>query len=102
VSRELAKRAEKEAERGSILRLVVAIYPLPMKFSGLQQALMIEGKPVDDEALEFHLSYLEESGYVRVEREERRKKKTSRLIYATRKAIDLKDGRGPEDPGIAL
>jgi len=97
-----ARRAEKEAHRAAIIRLLVPVYPQGLTFSGLQQALMIEGRSLTSEEINFQLAYLEEGGYVKLERETRRRKTIVLGAAATRKAVDLLDGRIAEDPGIAL
>lgn len=107
MSREKSRRAEKEAHRAEIIRHLVPLYPEGLTFSGLQQALMIARMPMDDSELEFHLAYLEESGYVKRERVSERERGARKWrtvkVAALRKAVDLLDNRLPEaDPGIAL
>jgi len=102
--RNTAKRGENEAHRAAIIRLLVPLYPGGMTFAGLQQALMIERRPLDSRELDFHLAYLEESNYLVLDKEPARRGRRQKTLHAkaARKAVDLLDGRIPEDTGIAL
>lgn len=102
MSKQVSTRSEQNAHRAAMLRLLVPLYPEGLTLTGLQDALLIERRPLDDDALKFHLAYLEESGYVKLESSERRGRKKILLAKATRKGVDLHDGRIAEDPGIAL
>ncbi len=102
MSRETARRGQHEADRAEILRLLVPGFPEPLTFNGLREGLLIGGRPMEDEGLNFQIAYLEQGGYVIVNRAERRGRKKILSVAATKKGIDLVDGRIPEDPGIAL
>jgi hypothetical protein len=95
-------RGDNEAHRAEILRLLVPQYPTPLTFGGLQQALVINGHPMTSKELVFHVTYMEEAGYLKLERDTRRGLSRILSTAATKKGVDLHDGRIPEDPGIAL
>lgn len=100
---EEARRADQNAHRAAIIRLLVPLYPEGLTFTGLQEALGIERRPMDEAELNFHLALLEEGEYVKLERRERRRQKqVIQRVTVTRKGIYLHDGKIPEDPGIAL
>lgn len=103
MSQRTAKRAEKEAARAAILRLLLQRYPEPMTFAALQQALLIERIPLHERDLTFQLGYLEQRHYLTLERAALRLSPNRILLASlTDKGVDLLDGRIPPDPGIAI
>jgi hypothetical protein len=100
----LGKQIQQEAQRGLIVRILVEWRLEWLPFGELRlQILRRAGYPVSDEALEFHLNYLSRSGYVET-RQLRAAKADLEMtaVRATPKAVDLAEGRIPEDEGVAL
>ena len=100
----LGKQIQQEAHRGLIVRILVEWQLEWMPSSELRlQLLRRAGYPVSDDDLQFHLNYLSRAGYI-----ETRQLRAARAglemttVRATPKAVDLADGRIPEDPGVAL
>ena len=100
----LGKQIQQEAQRGLIVRILVEWQLEWMPSSELRlQFLRRAGYPVSDDDLQFHLNYLSRAGYI-----ETRQLRAARAglemttVRATPKAVDLADGRIPEDPGVAL
>ncbi len=100
----LGKQVQEEAQRGLIARILVEWRMEWMPFGELRlQMLRRAGYPIADEALAFHLNYLSHAGYV-----ETKQLRAARAgleltaVRATAKAVDLVDGRIPDDPGVAL
>ena len=94
---------QKEVVRGKMLYYLALIYPQAATLPLLQGELDIFGYAVPLEELEFHLAYLEEKGFVSVERA--RGPKSHRevtLAKITAKGIDYYDGRIPADEGVYL
>ena len=102
--RNLSKQIQQEAQRGLIVRILVDWQLEWMPSSELRlQFLRRAGYPDSDEDLQFHLNYLTRTGYV-----ETRQLRAARAglemmaVRATPKAVDLVDGRIPQDAGVAL
>jgi hypothetical protein len=100
----LGRQIRQEAQRGLMVRILVEWQLEWMPSSELRlQFLRRAGYSVSDEELQFHLNYLARTGYV-----ETRQLRAARAglemttVRATPKAVDLADGRIPEDPGVAL
>ncbi len=94
---------QKEVLRGKVLYYLALIYPQAATLPLLQGELDIFGYAVPQEELEFHLAYLQEKGFVSVERA--RGPKSPRevtLVKITAQGIDYYDGRLPADEGVYL
>ena len=93
----------KEVVRGKILYYLALVYPKAVTLPLLQGELDLFGYPVPMDALNFHLAYLAEKGFVTVENaspaQPRRKVE---LVKITAKGIDYHDGRLPADEGVYL
>jgi len=100
----LSKQVQEEAQRGLIVRILVEWRLEWMPFGELRlQILRRAGYPVSDELLQFHLNYLSRSGYV--ETKQLRAVQAGlelTAVRATPKAVDLVEGRIPDDPAVAL
>jgi hypothetical protein len=85
--------------RGKILRLLIKWHPAPLNLEELHALLDDLGYSITREELESHLVYLEEPGYIKIEKRmtERIESKKIRIL---KKGIDINDGVGPEDVGI--
>lgn len=100
----LSKQVQAEAQRGLIVRILVEWRLEWMPFGELRlQMLRRAGYPVSDDVLQFHLNYLSRAGYV-----ETKQLRAARAgleltaVRATPKAVDLVEGRIPDDPAVAL
>jgi hypothetical protein len=100
----LSKQVQEEAQRGLIVRILVEWQLEWMPFGELRfQVLRRSGYPLADEEMQFHLNYLSRGGYI-----ETRQLRAARAglemtaVRATPKAVDLAEGRIPEDLGVAL
>lgn len=90
-----------ERERGLILTILIEAQLRPMPFALLQSHIIAQGFPVEVQGLEFHLNYLKDGGYVEVkDLREGRIELQMKVVRATRRAVDLRDGRIAADPGI--
>lgn len=95
--------SEAKELRGFILCMCKVAFPegcsdrlIEMKIKELQ----FESSPA---MLKYHLEYLEEKGYVRLEERHVKDMGIGRLmVYATAKGIDLVEGNIPLDPGITI
>jgi hypothetical protein len=100
----LSKQVQQEAQRGLIVQILVEWRLEWMPFGELRlQILRRTGYPVSDGALQFHLNYLTRAGYV--ETKQLRAARAGLEMTAVRaapKAVDLVEGRIPEDPAVAL
>jgi hypothetical protein len=100
----LSKQVQQEAQRGLIVRILVEWRLEWMPFGELRlQVLRRAGYPLADEELQFHLNYLARSGYV--ETKQLRAARAGLEMTAVRavpKAVDLVEGRIPEDAAVAL
>ena len=76
--------------RGNILRVLVKWHPAPLNSKEIHIFLDDLGYPITKEELESHLAYLEEAGYIRME-----KRKTEGFevwkVGITKKGIDIID-----------
>ncbi len=102
------------AERGDILRTLKEDYQAEMTtLRTLLSALDLQGTPLSQEDLEFHLTYLAAQGYVQVwrardmpnhraDRRGRGWEKPSTMLFAKLlpRGLQLLDGAIPEDPQI--
>lgn len=100
----LARQVQREAQRGLIVRILVEWQLEWMPFGELRlQVLRRTGYAISDEGLQFHLNYLSGAGYV-----ETKQLRSARAglelmtVRATTKAVDLIEGRAPEDPAVGL
>jgi hypothetical protein len=100
----LSKQVQQEAQRGLILRILVEWQLEWMPSSELRlQFLRRASYPVSDEDLQFHLNYLSRTGYVETKQlRAARAGLEMTAVRATPKAVDLTEGRIPEDAGVAL
>lgn len=100
----LSKQVRQEAQRGLIVRILVEWRLEWMPFGELRlQILRRTGYPVADDALEFHLNYLSRAGYI--ETKQLRAARAGLELTAVRaapKAVDLVEGRIPDDPAVGL
>ncbi len=100
----LSEQIQKEAQRGLIVQILVGWRLEWMPFGELRlQFLRRAGYALSDEDLQFHLNYLSKCGYV-----ETKQLRAARAgldltaVRSTPKAVDLVEGRIPEDPAVAL
>ncbi len=100
----LSKQVQQEAQRGLIVRILVEWQLEWMPFGELRlQLLRRTGYPVSDEELQFQINYLSRTGYVETKQLRAvRAGLEMTTVRAAPKAVDLVDGRIPEDPGVAL
>ncbi len=94
---------QKEIIRGKILNYLALIYPQVATLPLLQGELDIFGYPVPVEELVFHIAYLEEKGFVALNKI--RGPKTERevaLVKITARGIDYNDRRLAPDEGVYL
>jgi hypothetical protein len=101
---EFINEVQAEAQRGLILRILVAWRMEWIPFYDMRiQVLRRLGYVVPDQDIQFHLKYLEQNGYA-----ESKRLRAGRVDYelqavrATSKAVDLIEGRIPADEGVAL
>jgi len=100
----LTSDVKHEAERGLILQVLVEWGLEWMPFHELRAQLTSRlGRRLPDDALGFHMNYLEQGGYA-----ERRSLRSGRadiellVVRATPKAVDFLEGLLPADPGISV
>jgi hypothetical protein len=98
----LGKQVQREAQRGLVLRILVDWRLEWMPFGELRlQFLRRAGYALSDEELQFHLNYLSRAGYV-----ETKQLRAARAgleltaVRATPKAVDMVEGRMPDDPAL--
>jgi hypothetical protein len=92
-----------EIIRGKILYYLALLYPNPATLPLLQGELDLCGYPVPQDQLKFHVAYLEEKGFVTVERARGpHSYREIPLVKITARGIDYQDGRLPADEGIYL
>lgn len=100
----MAKQVQHEAQRGLIVRILVEWRLEWMPFGELQlHFLRRAGYAVSDEVLQFHLNYLSRAGYADIK--QLRAAHAGLELTAVRaapKAVDLVEGRIPDDPAVAL
>ncbi len=85
--------------RGKILRLLIKWHPAPLNLEELHALLDDMGYPITKEELESHLVYLEEPGYIKIEKR-MTEGMESKKIRILKKGIDVNDGLGSGDIGI--
>jgi hypothetical protein len=100
----LGKQVQREAQRGMLARILVEWRLEWIPWSELRlQFLRRAGHAIPDDDLQFHLNYLSRAGYA-----ETRQLRAARAglemtaVRATPKAVDLVEGRIPEDEGVGL
>lgn len=100
----LSKQIQREAQRGLMVRILVDWGLEWMPFSELRlQLLRRTGYPLADEDLQFHLNYLARAGYAEMKQlRAARAGLEMTAVRATPKAVDLAEGRIPEDAGVGL
>ena len=90
-----------ETERGVLLTILILRELDWMPAHELHRQLVGQGFLVPFEDMKFHLNYLDQGGYV-----ERKPLRAGRaeleleMVRATRRAVDLMDGRIAPDPGV--
>ncbi|HLY59399.1 MAG TPA: hypothetical protein VKV95_01400 [Terriglobia bacterium] len=99
-----SKRITEEAQRGSIVQILVEWRMEWMPVGELRlHFLRRAGYQLSEEDLQFHLNYLERKGYV-----ETKKLRAARAgleltaVRASASGVDLADGRVAEDAGVGL
>ena len=85
--------------RGAILKLLAHEHPKPVDCKVLHFLLDDLGYTIDEEECSSHISYLEEKGYIKIEK---RKGGGVRIKMITISApgLDLLDDFGKKDPGV--
>jgi len=100
----ISKQIKQEAERGTIVQILVEWQMEWMPAGELRLHLLRRaGYQVSEEGLEFHLKYLEEKGYV--ETKHLRAVKAGlemTAVRATARGVDLAEGRIAEPAGVAI
>lgn len=94
-----------EAERGVMLLTLIYRGLDWVPFSELRKQMARQGYPLADDELEFHLNYLADGEYVEMETLRVRRGAAGMEMQrarATKRAVDLHDGRIPADPGVAF
>ncbi len=92
-----------ESQRGVLLLTLIYRGLDWVPWTELRKQMARQGYPLADEELQFHLNYLSDGSYVETEtlRAGRAGLELKR-VRATKKAVDLHDGRIAADPGIAF
>lgn len=100
----LSQHVQQEAQRGEVLKILVAWRMEWMPFTELRlQLLRRSGYAVPDEDLKFHLNYLSRAEYVETKQlRAARAGLEMTAVRATARAVDLVEGRIAEDPGVGL
>ena len=101
---EFANEVQTEAQRGLLLRVLVSWRMEWLPFSEMRiQLLRRLGYMISDDSLQFHLKYLEASGYAETKRlRAGRADYELTTVRATPKGVDLIEGRLPADAGVAF
>jgi hypothetical protein len=99
-----SKRIQQEAERGSIVQILVEWRMEWMPVGELRLHLLRrEGNALTEEQLKFHLNYLEEKGYVETKHLRAvRAGLEMTAVRATARGVDLAEGRIAEEEGVSL
>jgi len=99
-----SKQIQQEAQRGSIVQILVEWRMEWMPVGELRLHLLRRaGYQLSDEELQFHLNYLHTKGYV-----ESKQLRAARAglemtaVRATAKGVDLAEGRLAEETGVGL
>ena len=92
-----------EAERGCILQILMVRYPDPISFSRLYVQLIGQGQEATERDLRFHLYYLQQKGYVMLEKlSAGRAEIEMQTVRLSARGVDLLDRRIDADPGITF
>ncbi len=92
-----------ESQRGVLLLTLIYRGLEWVPWMELQKQMARQGYPLADEDLQFHLNYLSGGSYVETETlRAGRSGVELKRVRATKKAVDLRDGRIPADPGVAF
>jgi hypothetical protein len=92
-----------EAQRGILLLVLIYRGLEWVPWSELRKQMARQGYALNDEDLQFHVNYLADGGYLESETLRAGKAKFElKRVRATRRAVDLHDGRIPADAGIAF
>ena len=100
----LTSDVQREAERGVMVRILVdwGLEWMPYHELRMQLATRL-GYRVPESELRFHLNYLLQGGYAETKQLRAGRADIELLaIRATVKAVDLLEGRVPQDAGIGL
>jgi repressor of nif and glnA expression len=76
--------------RGNTLRILVKWHPAPLSCNEIHVFLDALGYSITREELESHLAYLEEAGYIRMEKRKAEGVEAQR-VWITKKGIDIID-----------
>jgi len=89
-------------KRGVIIKLLVAYYPHPKAVGDLLVALVKgQAQQMDMRGLAVHLGYLQDKGYVVMERlHSGRANFELQTVRLSARGLDLHDGRIPQDDGV--
>ncbi|HZP02855.1 MAG TPA: hypothetical protein VFD30_21575 [Terriglobia bacterium] len=99
--RTLADEARGEIVRGVLLTILIQYHLDWVPFRTLRlMALRGQGYLLSDEELKFHLAYLSDTTRMYAETKPLSAAGAELFVRATAKAVDLRDGRIPDDPGI--
>ena len=98
------KQVEQEAQRGSIVQILVEWRMEWMPAGELRLHLLRRaGYQISEEDLQFHLRYLERKGYVETKQlRAARAGLEMTAVRATAHGVDLAEGRVAEDAGVGL
>ena len=92
-----------ESERGVLLLILIRRGLDWVPVTELQKQMARQGYPMVIEDLDFHTKYCLDGGYVEAKSlRSGRADVELRVVRATKRAVDLRDGRLPADPGIAF
>jgi repressor of nif and glnA expression len=99
-----SKRITQEAERGSIVQILVEWRMEWMPAGELRLHLLRRaGYQLSEEDLQFHLNYLERKGYLETKRlRAARAGLEMTAVRATARGVDLAEGRIAEEEGVSL
>jgi hypothetical protein len=102
--RKFHEDVQHESQRGVILLTLIYRGLEWVPWPELRKQMARQGYPLPDEELQFHLNYLADAQYVEVEtlRASREVGVELKRVRATKRAVDLHDGRIMADPGVAF
>lgn len=90
-----------EVERGEILRYLAEVYPASATPRTLLHHLDYSGYSIGDDELGFHLTYLAQKGFIRLEADEQVGEECRiRIVAITPEGIDLLDRRKRGESGV--
>ncbi len=94
----------RESQRGRILQILMTVFPEAVSFSDLYASMVRQGSTIKNfQALAFHIGYLKDRGYVRLEKlRSGRADIELNLVRLTAHGVDLLDRRILPDPGVAF